>query len=157
MKPIEAFRNAASLSGDSRNGSTPSSVTVPRLGGSSAPSRYSRELFPAPEGPMMAAAAPGARENETSDRTVSGPRGVGYDFVRPETSSMRHPAQARNGILAPDASGGDHRLVDFEQPVARLANAVVRPDTGKGAIGERSAQRAILPDTVQTVGKSRRI
>ena len=39
----------------------------------------------APDGPMMAAASPGASENDTSDSTVSGPRGVGYCLVRFET------------------------------------------------------------------------
>ena len=38
-------------------------------------------LLPVPDGPMIAAASPGARERFTSDRIVSGPRGVSYRFV----------------------------------------------------------------------------
>ncbi len=34
---------------------------------------------------MIAAASPGASENDTSDSTVNGPRGVGYCLLRLET------------------------------------------------------------------------
>ena len=38
-------------------------------------------LLPLPDGPMIAAASPGASESDTSDSTVSGPRGVGYSLL----------------------------------------------------------------------------
>jgi hypothetical protein len=38
---------------------------------------YSSELLPLPDGPVMAAASPAASDSDTSDSTVSGPRGVG--------------------------------------------------------------------------------
>jgi hypothetical protein len=46
---------------------------------------YSRVLLPLPDGPVIAAASPGARENVTSDNTRSGPRGVGYSLLTLET------------------------------------------------------------------------
>ena len=43
--------------------------------------------MPLPDGPMIAAASPGLSDSDTSDNTASGPRGVGYSFVTPETFS----------------------------------------------------------------------
>src|SRR5438094_52902 len=80
-----ALRGAASAGAASSNGLRPSSVTVPLVGGSSAPSTYRSELLPLPDGPITAAASPGASVNETPARTVNGPRAVGYALVRSVT------------------------------------------------------------------------
>src|SRR5678815_704998 len=70
---------------------------VPCDGGSSAPSMYSSELFPLPEGPVMAAASPGDNVKLTSDNTVSGPRGVGYCLLTSETFNTVD-LRARDGL-----------------------------------------------------------
>ena len=61
---------------------------------------YSSELLPLPDGPVIAAASPGAIENDTSDSTVSGPRGVSYCLLTFSTCStvrrrMRPPRGRR--------------------------------------------------------------
>src|SRR5690348_5912351 len=81
------FLKSASAVSASSNGFRPSSVIVPCDGGSSAPSIYRRELLPLPDGPVIAAASPGESVKLTSDSTVSGPRGVGYCLLTPETLS----------------------------------------------------------------------
>ena len=75
--PISWLRKVASCAPVSENGSRPLSRTLPDEGGSRAPRMYSSELLPLPDGPVIAAACPGASENDTSASTVSGPRGVG--------------------------------------------------------------------------------
>ena len=54
-------------------------------------------LLPLPDGPMIAAASPGASDNDTSDSTASGPRGVGYSLLRWETfeHAVTGPAAGR--------------------------------------------------------------
>ena len=73
---------------------------MPEEGGSSAPRMYSSELLPLPEGPVMAAASPGFSENETSEITVSGPRGVAYCFVTFATTSPPW-ARSRDTVRQP--------------------------------------------------------
>ena len=58
---------------------------------------YRSELFPLPDGPMMAAALAGASENAMSERTVSGPRGVGRSLVTRETSNTGYSSGHRRG------------------------------------------------------------
>ena len=69
--------------GRQAEGFVPPSVTVPVVGGSSAPRMYSSVLLPLPDGPMIAAASPGANVSETSDSTDTSPCGDGYDLPTP--------------------------------------------------------------------------
>ena len=54
----------------------PLRVIVPLVGVSSAPSRYSIVLLPLPDGPMIAAASPGARVKLALFSTSTGPAAV---------------------------------------------------------------------------------
>src|SRR6185436_18075511 len=96
MKPICRLRNAACARSPSVNGSCPSRVTVPDDGGSSAPRMYRSVLLPLPDGPMIATASPRSSDSEMPERTVSAPRGVGYDFATSFAISMW---SFRNGEL----------------------------------------------------------
>src|SRR5712691_13461398 len=91
MNPTSLLRNAASSRSFSRKGSRPSSVTVPDVGGSSAPRMYSSVLLPLPDGPMMETASPRRREREMPERIGIGPRGVAYSLVRFVASSKADP------------------------------------------------------------------
>ena len=53
----------------------PSIVTAPVVGGSSAPRMYRSVLLPLPDGPIIAAASPGANDSDTSDNTAISPCG----------------------------------------------------------------------------------
>ena len=75
-KPIRRLRNSAWALSERACGSTPSSATLPPLGGSSAPRMKRSVLFPEPDGPVTASSSPGPRASVTSSRTVSGPAGA---------------------------------------------------------------------------------
>jgi len=63
--------------------------TEPDVGGSNAPRRYNKVLFPDPDGPMMATDSPRPTCRETSSRIGTGPRGVSYRFeTRSAISTM---------------------------------------------------------------------
>lgn len=66
--------------------------------------------MPLPDGPVMATASPGPSAKLTSDRTVNGPRGVGYDLPTLETWSI------------------GHQPICLEQALGRLLHVVVAPD-----------------------------
>src|SRR4051794_9834736 len=115
MKPIDWLRNAASSFSLSWNGSRPSSLMEPELGGSSAPTIYSSVLLPEPEGPMIAAESPRFSEKFTPERIARGPRGVAYSLVMFETSSM--------DAFSKDAG------IDIECPRRHAGHTIVLADT----------------------------
>src|SRR5687768_17984519 len=96
---------------------------------------WSSELLPLPDGPVMAAASPGANAKVTSDRTVSGPRGVGYDLPTLETLSMGNRCICREETL--------HRLLDCVMPA----------HTNNRPFRQVATQPRLPDDTLECVGQ----
>ena len=71
-----SFRKAAACPSLRAGTFVPLRVIVPLVGVSSAPSRYSIVLLPLPDGPMIAAASPGASVKLASFSTSTGPAAV---------------------------------------------------------------------------------
>src|SRR2546428_6951223 len=97
---------------------------------------YSNELLPLPDGPMMAAASPGASENDTAESTASGPRAVAYALLRSVTCSktIRRGRPRRR----------DQGTVDVEQSIRGAPDVVMLPHAAEAALAEAFGQRAIL-------------
>src|SRR6185436_1846545 len=115
------FRNAACWRSFSSYGLELSSVTVPELGGSSAPRMYSSVLLPLPDGPVIAIASPRDSVSEMPVKISSGPRGVGYDFLMSLAMSMW-----RSSTATPQPVAGGlprHRSARRFPPSGRPCNA----------------------------------
>src|SRR3974377_267335 len=112
----------------------PSSVTEPAVGVSSPPAMESSWLWPAPDGPMMAAAWPRSSASDTPESTVSGPRGDGYCFSIREISSIGH----RGGDLP----------VGSERALRHVRRAVVPPNALDAAPRQLAAFFRRLPQAV---------
>src|SRR5262245_11147370 len=106
---------------------------------------YSIELLPLPDGPVIAAASPGASENVTFDSTVSVPCGAGYCLLTPATLSTTCSGRLRL-----------ESAVDVEQAVGRLCDVVVRANTivcrGTETFGERWIRPRRIEPVRQRVG-----
>ena len=106
---------------------------------------YSSELLPLPEGPVITAASPGFNENETSEITVMGPRGVGYCLLTFATSSMSFD-QLRLAVCSYTSSSLS----------VGLAYAVMLAHVEEGALAERCQRGAIVPQCVETLAQAAR-
>src|SRR5882672_798780 len=70
MKPILSRRNAAHCRGVLLTRSTPATTTLPRLGVSMAPIRFSSVVLPLPDGPRRTTNSPADTASEDSASTV---------------------------------------------------------------------------------------
>src|SRR5215213_4672801 len=93
---------------------------------------------------MIAAASPGASENDTSDSTASGPRGVGYSLLRCVTVSISR---------VPHLRPRQHRLVDVELQVGGARDAVVLAHAVEAAGPEGIALGPVAPELQEPVGQ----
>src|SRR6185503_8262769 len=94
------------------------------------------------DGPVMAAASPGASENVTFDNTASGPRGVGYCLPTFDTASIRR-RPSRRAWPATRRGSTTRTLRSVDRPSARLCNAHARPRTPR----DRAVRAARDPTT----------
>src|SRR5207302_10286222 len=92
---------------------------------------------------MMTTASPRFKEREMPERTVSGPRGVGYSLARLKTSSM-------------DARGSDAG-VHLERPRGHPRGAVVLADCLGASLAELLRARTVLPRREDALGQRGRI
>ncbi len=81
-KPIRSLRSLVSAPSLSPPTSTPSTVTVPEVGVSSAAMQCMRVDFPEPDGPMIAANSPRAKSRSTPARALTCASPVPYTLVR---------------------------------------------------------------------------
>src|SRR5712692_3461314 len=92
---------------------------------------------------MMATASPRFKEREIWERTVSGPRGVGYSLATLETSSI-------------DARGSDAG-VHLERPRGHPRGAVVLSDPLRASLAELLRERRVLPQGEDSLGQAGRV
>src|SRR5271157_5553812 len=90
----------------------------------------------------MATASPRFKESDTSESTVSGPRGVGYCLPRFAISSM--------GTVRGDG------LVGNECPRGHLRGGEIRADALRAAAAQLGGQRGIFPQAVDAIPQARR-
>src|SRR3984893_4981482 len=92
---------------------------------------------------MMATASPRLKQREMPERTVRGPRGVGYSFARPEASSI-------------DTRGRDAG-VHFERSRGHSRGAVVLADCLRTSFTEFFRERGVLPQREDSLAQAGRV
>src|SRR5258708_34581295 len=110
MKPSARLRTSPRSFSDSAVKSTPSTRTLPPLGASSPPRRWSNVLFPEPDAPTIATRSPRAtaRSKPSNTGTSSGP--LTYVFASARHSSTGGIAGAvANSFIAKRFRGVDFR------------------------------------------------